>query len=584
MNKSAILHIPQSQYAYAENEHTLTLRIRTGRQDLTSCKVYYGDRACPKTPVDFTEMNMKLTAFDELFDYYEISIETPYTRVCYYFKLESESEWFYYYGEQFKNELPDLYISGQLTEGRSEYFQYPFILRSEILAIPEWFKSAVIYNIFPDSFATGKERMDCNKKLLSLEDGNISRSRLGGTIQGILENLDYIADLGFTCVYLNPIFTAGEYHKYDLLDYYHIDPCLGTDEEFHNLVDEIHRRSMKIIIDGVFNHCSWYFFAFEDVVQNGEASAYKDWFYELSYPVVRPFTDSELPTYSCFAYEKKMPKLNTSNLEVQEYFLNVCRYWIKEYGIDGWRLDVANEVDKSFWRKFRTAAQEINPQIVLIGEVWENAEVWLKGDMFDSTMNYDFRRHTRDFFALNTISKKNFLDRITQMLFRYPKNIALGQLNLLDSHDVPRFLSLCENNLDKWKLAAIFLFFCPGIPCLFYGDEKGISGILENEYRSPMPWKEEENNLTSFIKNLISIRKNYLDCSSDYQIESDDSKEAFVFLRTGNKGRLHFYMNVSESPCKLESIECLKLLMADGIESNIIHPYGYGIFLESGVV
>ncbi len=590
MNKSAILHIPQSQYAYALSEYTLTIRLRTGKQELTSCLLYYGDRAYPKTPMAFNELSMELTASDELFDYYEVTFDSPYQRVCYYFKLEDQEEWFYYYGEQFKTDLPDIKLNGQMIEGRSEYFQYPFILRSEILKIPEWFQDSIVYNIFPDSFATGKESIACESKSHTLAYGHMSQSRLGGTINGITRNLDYIKGLGFHCVYLNPIFTAGEYHKYDLIDYYHIDPCLGTDEDFHELVEQIHKRGMRIVIDGVFNHCGWYFFAFEDVIQHGENSIYKDWFYELTFPVKRPSPTDNSPGYSCFAYEKKMPKLNTSHPQVIEYFAKVCKYWIKEFKIDGWRLDVANEVDKNFWRSFRQAAKAANPDTVLIGEVWENADVWLKGDMFDSTMNYDFRRHCRDFFALQTIDGKTFIERIQQMNYRYPFSITLSQLNLLDSHDVPRFLTLCQDNMAKWKLAALFLFLSPGVPCLFYGDEMGISGMTENEYRSPMPWDETEKHkdLAAFVRNLTAIRKTYMSNQIEAQRDTlktyPESDHMLIRIKKqSHKGRLVIYLNAGVMAYPLEAKANHRLLLAEGIQDGWIESYGYGIYVDAGI-
>lgn len=166
-----------------------------------------------------------------------------------------------------------------------------------------------------------------------------------------------------------------------------------------------------------------------------------------------------------------MPKLNTSNLQVQEYFCKVCRYWIEKYDIDGWRLDVANEVDHEFWRTFRKTAKSAKPDSFLIGEVWESAPTWLNGDQFDSTMNYDFRKNCRDFFALNKLDARAFDGRVTAMRMRYGKNVTLGQLNLLDSHDVPRFLSLCAGDIRKLKLAVIFQITFIGI-LHFYGDEK----------------------------------------------------------------------------------------------------------------
>ncbi len=585
MNKSAVLHIPQSQYAFADNENTMTIRLRAAVKDLTLCTLYYGDRACNRSPVEFFPLPMKSAAKDELFEYYEVTFEVPFNRVCYYFKLEKDQEWTYYYTDQFSKDLPDFLLKDTVIEGRSEYFQYPVILKEEILDVPHWFKNSVVYNIFPDSFASGKRSLDKQAKEITLENGLISKGKLGGTIKGITQNLDYIADMGFTCIYLNPIFTAGECHKYDLLDYYHIDPCLGSDEDFRELVEKIHEKNMHIIIDGVFNHCSWYFFAFDDVVRNGEKSEYRDWFYDIKFPVIRPLDDKETPSYACFAYERKMPKLNTSNKKVQEYFAHVCRYWIREYKIDGWRLDVANEIDRNFWRNFRKAAKEENPQIVLIGEVWENAETWLRGDAFDSTMNYDFRRHCRDFFAMEKVDSFHFAGAIAKMLLRYPTNIALGQLNLLDSHDVPRFLSLCNDDIRKWKLAFAFLMLCPGVPSLFYGDERRISGIGEAEYRSPMPWHSEETELVGFIKEIIEIRKNYTKPQAPYEvIHAHKDSRLLLFSRKGEKDSLLVCINAGEQEESAAIPVVKQALLREGVieemkDKIILMPYGLGIYL-----
>lgn len=551
MDRSAILHIPLSNYAFANTEKEMTIRIRAKKNDITSCTLYYGDRACNHSPVIFTSIPMEVIGEDELFEFYEITFQSPYTRVCYYFKLEKEEEWFYYYGDQFTKELPDLLIDGKLVEGRSEYYQYPFILREEVVDVPEWFKNAVVYNIFPDSFASGKEEIICSQSEINLKNGKVIKARLGGSIKGIMENLEYIKDLGFDCIYLNPIFTAGEYHKYDILDYYTIDPCFGSNDDFKELVNQIHDKDMHIIIDGVFNHCSWRFFAFDDVVKNGVNSKYKDWFYDLTFPVIRPDSMDEIPNYSCFAYERKMPKLNTSNKEVQDYFADVCRYWIKEYHIDGWRLDVANEISREFWRSFRSAAKNQNPEIVLIGEVWENSETWLRGDAFDSTMNYDFRKHCRDYFALKKIDGHTFKSNINKMLLRYPTNISNGQLNLLDSHDVPRFLSLCNHDIKKWKLSYLYLMLSPGVPSLFYGDEKEISGITENEYRSPMVWKHSKSKVEDFVKDVIMIRKSYINFQSTYLHEAIGDN-LFAVARLGKRGFILTILNVGDDAEKID--------------------------------
>lgn len=535
MNKSAILHIPISQYAFPLSEDVFVIRLRAGKGDLDCCKLYYGDRACPSSPVRFSSAVMELRFQDELHDFYEISLHSCPKRICYYFELTSKEEQIYYYGGAFHSQLPDLVLEdGFVVEGRSEYDQYPYILREEIVRLPEWFMNAVVYNIFPDSFASGQNTLSGSEKKLSSPDGTTSHSHLGGTITGILENLNYIQSLGVNCLYLNPIFKSEEYHKYDIVDYFHVDPCLGSDEDFLALTTELHRRGMYIIIDGVFNHCSWHSPMFEDVVKNGENSRYKNWFYDVVFPVIRPETEVQPPSYACFAYERKMPKLNTSNPEVQDYFAHVGQYWIEKFHVDGWRLDVANEVDKNFWRRFRASVRKSNPEAVLIGEVWENAEVWLKGDLFDSVMNYDFRKHCRDYFALKKKNAKEFSASMTDMFLRYPLQVSCGQLNLLDSHDVARFYSLCGEDDDLWQAAFLFLCMMPGVPSIFYGDEKRIAGFKEPEYRKAMPWHESHEDLKTFVQNVIRIRRDWISPMDQWVIlHTDKNLNLLVFERRG---------------------------------------------------
>lgn len=538
MNKSAVLHIPKSQYAFPLSEHRFVVRIRAAKGDLDKCTLLYGDRAYPRTPVEFTRVQMKIGYSTGLFDIFEYVIDDCPSRLCYLFELESGTDKVLYYADRFHRLGGDRELSGGiLLEGRSEYYQYPVILRDEIPGEPRWFKDSVVYNIFPDSFADGRRHISENenkRKTYTDERGLCHKSVHGGTIKGITENLDYIKGMGFNCVYLNPIFSAGEYHRYDTLDYYHIDPILGTDNDLAELVDTAHSLDMHVIIDGVFNHCSWYHPFFDDVVKNGSSSKYADWFYEVSYPVERPDTDEQKPTYACFAYERKMPKLNTSNKAVQDYFAGVGSYWVRKYHIDGWRLDVANEIDRNFWRVFRRAVKDADPEAVLIGEIWENAQDWLLGDMVDSTMNYDFRNICRDFFALDLTDEESFSDSVTEMVLRYPSQIVRGQLNLLDSHDVARFLSLCNGDVHKWKCAAAFLYMMPGVPDIFYGDEKNIAGTDENGYRNAMDWDEtDDDSEENFIKNLADIRKRYIDPDDRMNIKGDDKNHLVCLKRSG---------------------------------------------------
>ncbi len=288
--------------------------------------------------------------------------------------------------------------------------------------MPDWANDAVVYNIFPDSFASSKRAVTGvgSEKRLGCA---LSRSRLGGTINGIRANLDYIASLGVNCLYLNPVFTAGQYHKYDTIDYLHIDPCFGTDEDFRALVDESHVRGIRVILDGVFNHCGAQFFAFRDVLEKQGQQPLCGWFYRLQFPVRYPDA-GEKPNYECFCYERLMPKLDTANPEVRDYLCGVGEHWLREFGTDGWRLDVADEVDDAFWREFRRRCKAVKSDALLIGEVWGDARHWLGGDMLDSAMNYDFRNHCRHFFAEGSIDARTFAGRCADMLMRYKRQTA----------------------------------------------------------------------------------------------------------------------------------------------------------------
>ncbi len=569
MKREAILHIPMSNYAHGLDENHVVFRLRAARGDLRHCRLYYGDRACTITPVIFQSVPMDLVAQDQLFDYFEVVLNSPYTRICYYFEISDDKESLLYYSDLFHE---------QTVIDRSEYYQLPFNRREDIADVPEWAKDAVIYNIFPDSFATSR-RWISGKETKTEYRGMTVSGKLGGTIRGITENIDYIEKLGFNCIYINPFFVAGEYHKYDLIDYFHVDPCFGSDEEFRQMVECCHNRGIRVVIDGVFNHCGWNFFAFLDVVEQGEHSRYKDWFYRLSYPVIKPDNMEDIPNYECFGYERLMPKLNTSHPEVVDYFCKVCAHWLREFEVDGWRLDVASEVNDDFWRAFRKTAKQARPDCFLIGEVWETARHWLAGDQFDSSMNYDFRKNCKEFFALRTLDARKFDERVTHMRMRYHKNMLYGQLNLLDSHDVSRFLSLCEGNLSKFKLAVLFQMAFIGPPSVFYGDEQQIDGLSEEEYRSPMRW-DEENEMFLFYQKAIGLRKDErLLRRGEYRtLLAQPGGGLYVFERFIGEERLIIAINSSDQEEAFTHPNGVyETLWQSGYEAPRLSAYGYYI-------
>ncbi len=566
MRKDAILHLPMSEYCHAIGEKRIVFRLRAARGDLAACTLYYGDTACRKTPIDFFPAPMRVVQQDEWHDWWEVELDSPFHRLHYYFELSDGREQCLFYGDIFTDHLVD---------DRSEYFKLPFDHRADRAAVPAWTVDAVVYNIFPDSFATGHRSISGRPMRVCGCEG-----LRGGTLRGVRENLDYLEQLGMNCLYLNPIFVAGAYHKYDTLDYFHVDPALGTDDDLRTLVEACHARDMRVMLDGVFNHCSWRFFAFEDVVRRGAASPYRDWFYHLEFPVVRPESGEPIPGYECFGYERTMPKFDTANAQVRDYLCRVGEYWVRAFDIDGWRLDVASEIDNGFWREFRRRVKAVKPDCLLVGEVWETARHWLNGDMFDSTMNYDFRKHARRFFAEESIDARAFAGRCGDMLMRYRKQMIPAQLNLLDSHDVSRFLSLCGGDVRRYRLAVLFQLTFPGMPSIFYGDELGAMGVREEEYRRAMPWADGDVALWDFFRRAIALRRAHaaLRGGSFRVLRAESGERLLVYAREHGGERLTVAINAGEESVQLPEAPA-NVLWGEGLEDAALAAYSFVMYV-----
>lgn len=558
MNLASVLHKPMSEYAFAVTENTYIFRLRTGRDVCTSVRFGYADRATMDPKLAFSVVDMERVSNDILYDYYEVRLYSEYDRIAYYFELSDDNETVYYLGDCFEQTW---------DVERSDYFQLPFNHKADRIEVPEWVKEAIVYNIFPDSFASGY-RTICGTPGETVYDGVTVRSKLGGTIRGIRDNLDYIQDLGFNCIYLNPFFVADSYHKYDLIDYFHVDPMRGTDTDFKELVKKAHEMGMRVIIDGVFNHISKNHPFFRDVCEYGRRSKYFDCFYNLGSDNVKIPEAGEKPAYTCFAYVPEMPKTDTSNKFLAEYFCRVGAYWIEEFDVDGWRLDVANEVDDTFLRDFRKTVKASKKDAVVIGEVWENASHYVNGNMLDGAMNYDFRRYAGRYIAQGGICGEEFLERMNTMFFRYPMQALHAQLNLLDSHDVSRFMSLCGGDKEKYKLAAVLLMTMPGMPCVFYGDEQGLCGVAESEYRRPMNF-EGDGMLADFYKELIKIRHNHNKGNGGFLCIPDGRIE----IPYGSFG---VYINTTDKPYRMGAAHG-EVLLKKGFDCGILEPMGYVI-------
>jgi len=411
---------------------------------------------------------------------------------------------------------------------------------------PDWVQDAIFYQIFPDRFARSERLPE-----LGFEPWDAPPSFhgfKGGDLYGVVERLDYLSDLGITALYLNPIFASAANHRYHTYDYYTVDPLLGGNEALRLLLDKAHNRNIRVVLDGVFNHASRGFWQFHHVLENGEDSPYRDWFYfdpeRLqgrrrwgAYPAtgeLHALKNGE-GSLKALGYQAwwdlpALPKLNTDTPAVRKFLFDVTEHWIR-FGIDGWRLDVPAEIDDDeFWREFRRRVRSIDPEAYIVGEIWHEAQRWLAGDQFDAVMNYlvtgaliGFCGGTRvNMNVLNQAGElKNrvhpdmdanwFANEIDRLNGLYSPEITRSQLNLFDSHDTPRFLTCVGGDVPSLQLAMLFLFTYPGAPCIFYGDEVGITGGHDPECRKGFPWDDSNWNheLRNYTKAIIALRKEH---------------------------------------------------------------------------
>ena len=492
MNKYGIYHVTEAPYAYGKDLNTLTLRVRTVRDDIDKCIVYYKDKYMENSPYEQKEMS--IVAETELFSYFQVDINVRRNRYQYYFILIDK-----------EGNIATLNERGVRDGERLDYpYIFPYIAQEDLYEEVSWMQESIAYQIFPERFCNGDKSI--NPKDVLPWGGEIThRSMYGGDLQGIINRLDYIKDLGVDIIYLTPIFKSDTTHKYNTNDYFNIDPQFGTVETAKELVRKCHEKGMKLILDAVFNHSGNQFFAFNDVLENQEKSKYKDWYFIDYYPV----STQKVNYYTFGKAFGNMPKLNTYNEEVREYLLNVGEFWIREVGIDGWRLDVCDEIGHDFWRAFKKRIKAINKDAVIIGEIMHEANSFLKGDQLDSIMNYPFRNSVVDFFAKRNITSEQFSNILGENRMLYMDSIVKQMWNLVGSHDTKRFLTECNNDIEAFKLAIAFQFTYLGVPYIYYGDEIGMDGGDDPQNRKCMIWEEEKQdlNLRDYFKKLIKIRK-----------------------------------------------------------------------------
>ncbi|MBL1177999.1 glycoside hydrolase family 13 protein [Pantanalinema sp. GBBB05] len=435
---------------------------------------------------------------------------------------------------------------------------------------PDWVKHAVFYQIFPDRFAHSQftqRQFLKNHQWEPWDTPPTLQGYKGGDLWGVAEKLDYLQELGINAIYFTPIFQSTCNHRYHTHDYYRIDPILGGNAAFRDLLDEAHRRQIKVVLDGVFNHVSRGFFFFNDILENGPYSPWLDWFRIEGWPLA-PYTGEQPANYVGWFDNRALPVFNHDNPEVRTYLMEIAEFWIN-FGIDGWRLDVPFEIKTpGFWQEFRLRVKALNPEAYIVGEVWQDAREWLDGTQFDGVMNYLFAAPTiaftagdrvilemvedRSYDPYPALSAEDYAAKIDDLLKLYPWEIQLTQLNLLASHDTARLLSIANGDKASVELATLLLMTFPGAPSVYYGDEVGLPGGLDPDSRRGFPSEEAwDRELLEYHRQLIALRHAHVALRiGDYRTVFAKGDQ-YVFARTFDDQELLIAVNVDTAPASI---------------------------------
>ena len=585
MNYSAIEHKAFDNYCYCLNENQVLVTLKTGK-DIDKVEIVWGDpfdggvmgehgvwsgTACEITECMELESNLL----------WSIVVAPEFKRLRYYFIIHSGNEKIVFAESGFSS------VEDAESGKYSEFFIFPWMNPADIIQPPEWVKKCVWYQIFPSRFAKG-EYAECKKEFLpwaKLGQQVSNHESYGGNLQGIIDHLDYLKDLGITGIYSTPVNQSASQHKYDTADYLTIDSDFGTNEIFVKLVKEAHARGIRVMVDGVFNHCGKEFFAWQDVLKNKEKSKYKDWFFINDFDIRDGEPNACKGKFYSFAFVDNMPKLNTNNPEVQNYFIDVCKKWIEEFDVDGIRLDVANEPSHEFWKKLNAELKSVKPDFYIVGEIWHNSLPWLREKEFDAVMNYPIQKAISTFLEYGEMTALDFEHNLNRCLSMYYTQTNEALLNQMDSHDTIRITSRL-NSTDKALCALAILFALPGSVCIYYGTEVLLEGGHDPDNRRCMPWKEIEeglfNDRIDFTRKLISLRKKYsaLRSSNVKFIREKESDRLLHFIKTGDGKKIHVYVNCSKKTFKLDCISGREILFSHNCNCGELFDNGFVFALE----
>lgn len=399
---------------------------------------------------------------------------------------------------------------------------------------PAWIASANFYQIFPERFANGNPAL--NPPQIDPWDTKPSYDNfLGGDLPGIIQHLPYLADMHINALYLNPIFAACTNHRYDAVDYFAIDSQLGDLDTFDALIAKAHDLGIRVILDGVFNHCGNGHKYFRDVMRHGADSKYVNWFFVEGFPVISQSDDCNYKTCSGCYY---LPKWNVYNPEVRRHHLEVAKYWLNR-GIDGWRLDVPYYVNMSFWREFHDTVKTFGDDKYLVAEDWRDPVPWLETDLMDGVMNYTLRDLILAFSADESLDAFQFAAGVNKLHNRIPESHRTSMFNLLDSHDTERVATRAKNRQSAIAQSFALLYSLQGTPVLYYGDENGMFGENDPGCRAGMVWDTNRwnSNTRELVTGLLTARSQSTTLQEGYQqVKAIDTDTVMVMRSHKGKG------------------------------------------------
>lgn len=502
MDFAAVVHRSQDTFCYPLDQERCLITLRTGKEVKQAVLnwedpmeseyehpvwIWHGE---DKEADDVVECTNYLL--------WKFVVKPPFKRLGYLFKIFDGEQWFCFLENGFFKPEDEIF-----SGGRFMFFSFPWMNESDLIQTPQWVGDTRWYQIFPERFRKGNDTLS-KGELKEWQSGPVTNEEhYGGDLKGITEKLPYIRDLGFNGLYLTPIFEAESTHKYDTKDYRKIDPAFGTLEDFKELTEKAHQLGIRVMLDGVFNHSGVLFAPWQDVLKKGPESEFFDWFMINQWPFDWSVPSTRDGKYYSFSFAWQMPKLNTNNPAVVEYFTEVCEYWM-EQGVDGLRLDVAHEVAHSFLKKLRIRLKQKNPQFYILGEIWQDSIKWLRGDELDAVMNYPFRFTVMRFWDKKEMTNQEFARAIQECSNLYPLQVSRCAFNLLDSHDTQRLYSM-HQDLDIFYQQLLLLYTMPGCTCSFYGTEIAMEGENDPDCRRCMPWERIETG--EFQETIESFRR-----------------------------------------------------------------------------